>query len=66
MVNVIEGIQGLPKGSENKNYIVAAKTGTAELISVEIEQFFENTLDDNLKDHALIIALDQCQTLHML
>ena len=58
MVNVIEGNTGTAKGlRENKNYIVAAKTGTAELISVENrEQFFENTLDDNLKDHALIIA----------
>ena len=58
MVNVIEGNTGTAKGlRETKNYIVAAKTGTAELISVENrEQFFENALDDNLKDHALIIA----------
>ena len=58
MVNVIEGNTGTARRlRERKNYIVAAKTGTAELVSGDNrEQYSETRLDDNLRDHALIIA----------
>ena len=58
MVNVIEGNTGTARRlREKKNYIVAAKTGTAELVSGDNrEQYSETRLDDNLRDHALIIA----------
>ena len=58
MINVIEGNTGTARRlREKKNYIVAAKTGTAELVSGDNrEQYSETRLDDNLRDHALIIA----------
>ena len=58
MINVIEGDTGTARRlRQTKDYIVAAKTGTAELISGDNrEQLFETTFDDNLRDHALIIA----------
>ena len=58
MINVIEGNTGTARRlREKKNYIVAAKTGTAELVSGDNrEQYSEIRLDDNLRDHALIIA----------
>jgi penicillin-binding protein 2 len=58
MVNVIEGNTGTARRlREKKNYIVAAKTGTAELVSGDNrEQYSETRLDDSLRDHALIIA----------
>ena len=58
MVNVIEGNTGTARRlRERKNYIVAAKTGTAELVSGDNrEQYSETRLDDSLRDHALIIA----------
>ena len=58
MVNVIEGNTGTARSlREKKDYIVAAKTGTAELVSGDNrEQYSETRLDDSLRDHALIIA----------
>ncbi len=58
MVNVIEGNTGTARSlREKKDYIVAAKTGTAELVSGgNREQYSETRLDDSLRDHALIIA----------
>ena len=58
MINVVEGNTGTARSlQQTKNYIVAAKTGTAELISGENrEEFSMNLLDDSLRDHALIIA----------
>ena len=58
MINVVEGNTGTARSlQETKNYIVAAKTGTAELISGgNREEFSVNLLDDSLRDHALIIA----------
>ena len=58
MVNVIEGNTGTARSlREKKDYIVAAKTGTAELVSGgNREQYSETRQDDSLRDHALIIA----------
>ena len=58
MVNVIEGNTGTARSlREKKDYIVAAKTGTGELVSGDNrEQYSETRLDDSLRDHALIIA----------
>ena len=58
MVNVVEGNTGTARSlREKKDYIVAAKTGTAELVSGDNrEQYSETRLDDSLRDHALIIA----------
>ena len=58
MVNVIEGNTGTARSlREKKDFIVAAKTGTAELVSGDNrEQYSETRLDDSLRDHALIIA----------
>ena len=58
MVNVIEGNTGTARRlKETKSYVVAAKTGTAELVSADSkDQYVETRLDDSLRDHALIIA----------
>ena len=58
MVNVIEGDTGTARRlKETKSYVVAAKTGTAELVSADSkDQYVETRLDDSLRDHALIIA----------
>ena len=58
MINVIEGNTGTARRlKDTKNYLVAAKTGTAELVSGDNrEQYFETRLDSSLRDHALIIA----------
>ena len=58
MINVVEGNTGTARRlKEKKSYIVAAKTGTAELVSGDNrEQYSETRLDDSLRDHALIIA----------
>ena len=58
MVNVIEGNTGTARRlKEKKSYVVAAKTGTAELVSADSkDQYVETRLDDSLRDHALIIA----------
>ena len=50
MVNVIEGNTGTARSlREKKDYIVAAKTGTAELVSGDNrEQYSETRLDDSL------------------
>ncbi len=58
MVNVIEGNTGTARRlKEKKSYVVAAKTGTAELVSADSkDQYVETRQDDSLRDHALIIA----------
>ena len=58
MVNVIEGNTGTARRlKETKSYVVAAKTGTAELVSADSkDQYVETRQDDSLRDHALIIA----------
>ena len=58
MVNVIEGNTGTARRlKEKKSFVVAAKTGTAELVSADSkDQYVETRLDDSLRDHALIIA----------
>ena len=58
MVNVIEGNTGTARRlKETKSYVVAAKTGTAELVSADSkDEYVETRLDDSLRDHALIIA----------
>ena len=58
MVNVIEGNTGTARRlKEKKSYVVAAKTGTAELVSADSkDEYVETRLDDSLRDHALIIA----------
>ena len=58
MVNVIEGNTGTARRLKNlKTFTVAAKTGTAELVSLESKEDYEETrLDSNLRDHAVIIA----------
>ncbi len=58
MINVVEGNTGTARRlKDKKSYLVAAKTGTAELVSGDNrEQYVETRLDDNLRDHALIIA----------
>ena len=58
MINVVEGRTGTARRlKDKKSYIVAAKTGTAELVSGDNrEQYIETRQDDNLRDHALIIA----------
>ncbi len=58
MINVVEGNTGTARRlKEKKSYIVAAKTGTAELVSGDNrEQYMETRLDNSLRDHALIIA----------
>ena len=58
MINVVEGNTGTARRlKEKKSYIVAAKTGTAELVSRDNrEQYMETRLDNSLRDHALIIA----------
>ena len=58
MINVVEGRTGTARRlKDKKSYIVAAKTGTAELVSGDNrEQYVETRQDDNLRDHALIIA----------
>ena len=58
MINVVEGSTGTARRlKDKKSYIVAAKTGTAELVSGDNrEQYVETRQDDNLRDHALIIA----------
>ena len=58
MVNVIEGDTGTARRLKNlKTFTVAAKTGTAELVSLESKEDYEETrLDSNLRDHAVIIA----------
>ena len=58
MINVVEGNTGTARRlKEKKSYIVAAKTGTAELVSGDNrEQYIETRLDTSLRDHALIIA----------
>ena len=58
MINVVEGNTGTARRlKEKKSYIVAAKTGTAELVSGDNrEQYIETRLDNSLRDHALIIA----------
>ncbi len=58
MVNVIEGNTGTARRLKGeKSYVVAAKTGTAELVSADNkDQYVETRLDDSLRDHALIIA----------
>ena len=58
MVNVIGGNTGTARRlKETKSYVVAAKTGTAELVSADSkDQYVETRQDDSLRDHALIIA----------
>ncbi len=58
MINVVEGNTGTARRlKEKKSYLVAAKTGTAELVSGDNrEQYMETRLDNSLRDHALIIA----------
>ena len=58
MVNVIEGNTGTARRlKEKKSFVVAAKTGTAELVSADSkDEYVETRLDDSLRDHALIIA----------
>ena len=58
MVNVIEGNTGTARRlKETKSFVVAAKTGTAELVSADSkDQYVETRQDDSLRDHALIIA----------
>jgi len=57
MVHVVHSAKGTAKRIANKNYLIAGKTGTAQVYSVkQDEEYDEAEIAFNMRDHALFIA----------
>jgi penicillin-binding protein 2 len=57
MTQVVEGAGGTARRSQNKNYRIAGKTGTAQVFTVGQNQSYKSlNVPKNLRDHALFIA----------
>ena len=57
MLNVIESDLGTARGLRNsKEFLVAAKTGTGEVVSLNSSAEYNRIEDISLRDHAIMIA----------
>lgn len=57
MINVIEEERGTAHRIKSSNYLIAGKTGTAQVFTVrQNETYNEKNVQDDLKDHALFVA----------
>lgn len=57
MINVIESPRGTAKKLQNEDYRIAAKTGTAQVFTVQQDaEYDEETVAEKMRDHALFIA----------
>lgn len=57
MIDVVHGERGTARGSGwNATYRMAGKTGTAQVTSVQGEDYDEQKIPEHLRDHALFIA----------
>jgi len=57
MTQVVEGIRGTARRIRSKEYRIAAKTGTAQVFTVQQdEEYDEETVAEKMRDHALFIA----------
>ena len=57
MIGVIESPKELQAGSSLKDYVIAAKSGTVELVSTETKEDYQIIREtEGKRDHAIIIA----------
>lgn len=57
MSQVVQGIRGTARNIRTKEYLIAAKTGTAQVFTVkQDEEYDEETVSEKMRDHALFIA----------
>lgn len=58
MIDVVHGKKGTARAAgKDAQYIMAGKTGTAQMINIkQDERYVESEIDERLRDHALFIA----------